>query len=153
MPSWGDFKALEPEMAALVERLFGVRRHKTIATIRKDGSPRISGIECSFDQGQLSFGSMSRSRKLVDLLRDPRFALHSPTTDPVEGSESGWKGEVKISGRAVPNGAIEGEGAPEGELFVADISEVVHVHLDETATKLVVEWWTPRDGLHRVERT
>ncbi|CAB4624891.1 unannotated protein [freshwater metagenome] len=153
MPSWGDFKALEPEMAAQVERLFGVRRHKTIATLRADGSPRISGIECAFDQGQLSFGSMSQSRKLADLLRDPRFALHSPTTDPIEGSESAWKGEAKISGRAVPNGAIEGEGTPEGEVFVADIFEVVHVHLDETATKLVVEWWTPSEGLHRVERT
>ena len=139
-------------MAEVVKELFSARRHKTIATLRKDGSPRISGIECSFDQGQLSFGSMSKSRKLVDLYRDPRFALHSPTTDPIEGSESAWKGEAKISGRALPNGAIEGEGAPDGELLIADISEVVHVHLDETATKLVVEWWTPSEGLHRVER-
>jgi hypothetical protein len=48
----------------------------------------------------------------------------------------------------VPNGAIAGEGAPEGELFVADISEVTFVHLDETATKLIVEWWTVDGGLH-----
>jgi hypothetical protein len=52
----------------------------------------------------------------------------------------------------VPNGAITGEGAPEGELFVADITEVAFVHLDETATKLIVEWWTVDGGLHRVER-
>jgi hypothetical protein len=100
----------------------------------------------------MTFGSMVNSRKLDDLLRDPRFALHSPTENPIEGAESSWSGEAKISGRAVPNGAIAGEGAPEGELFVADISEVTFVHLDETATKLIVEWWTVDGGLHRVER-
>jgi len=101
----------------------------------------------------MTFGSMSNSRKLDDLLRDPRFAVHSPTEDPIEGAESSWNGEAKISGRAEPNGAIEGEAAPEGEHFVVDISEVAFVHLDETATKLIIEWWTPDRGLCRVERT
>jgi len=136
-----------------VRRCFDSGRHKTIATIRADGSPRISGIECSFDQGQMTFGSMSNSRKLNDLLRDPRFAVHSPTEDPIEGAESSWNGEAKISGRAVPIGAIEGEAAPEGEHFAVDITEVAFVHLDETATKLIIEWWTPDRGLCRVERT
>ena len=40
----------------------------------------------------------------------------------------------------------------EGDRFHADITEVVHTHLDEAATKLVVEWWTPGGGLRRVER-
>jgi hypothetical protein len=35
---------------------------------------------------------------------------------------------------------------------VADISEVVITGLDEGATKLVVEWWTPEHGLRRIER-
>jgi hypothetical protein len=96
---------------------------------------------------------MSNSRKLNDLLRDPRFAVHSPTEDPIEGAESSWNGEAKISGRAVPIGAIEGEAAPEGEHFAVDITEVAFVHLDETATKLIIEWWTPDRGLCRVERT
>ena len=152
MSSWGEFEADQPAMAAVVKRSFDAGRHKTIATLRADGSPRISGIECSFDDGQLTFGSMSKSRKLHDLLRDPRFALHAPTQDPIEGAEASWSGEAKISGRAVPNGAIEGEGAPEGELFIADISDVTFVHLDATATKLVIEWWTPGDGLRCVER-
>lgn len=136
----------------MVERLFVVRRHKTIATTRTDGSPRISGIECSFQDGHLTFGSMAGSRKLADLHRDPRFALHSPTVDPTEGSEATWPGEAKIAGRAIASGAIEGEGVPAGEMFVADITEVVVVHLDADATRLVVEWWTPDRGRLSVDR-
>ena len=88
MTSWGDFKALEPEMAEWVERLFAFRRHKTLATLRADGSPRISGIECAFDEGNLHFGSMDSARKSADIHRDPRIALHSPTVDPIEGDEA-----------------------------------------------------------------
>jgi hypothetical protein len=44
---------------------------------------------------------MPNARKGADLGRDPGFALHSATVDPVEGSEAQWPGEAKISGRAV----------------------------------------------------
>ena len=152
MTSWGDFKALEPEMAELVERLFAVRRHKTIATLRDDGSPGISGIECGFDDGNLHFGSMEGARKSADLHRDPRVSLHSPTVDPPEGDEAAWPGEAKISGLAIPAGSIEGSDAPPGEIFVVDVTAVVVVHLNEDATKLVVEWWTLDRGRQLVER-
>ena len=85
-----------------------------------------------------------------DLLRDPRFALHSATVDPVEGSEAQWPGEAKISGRAIASGPIS-EG-PDGDGFHADIAEVVHTHLNEEATLLVIEWWTPAHGLRKAER-
>lgn len=139
-------------MAAIVQGLFDAHRHKTIATIRADGSPRISGIECSFGDGRLTFGSMTGARKLADLHRDSRFALHSATVDPIEGDEGAWPGEAKIAGRAIPDGEITAEAAPSGEMFVADISEVVFVHLDSEATKLIVEWWTPDGGRRTVER-
>src|SRR5207248_2773830 len=129
---------------------FDAHRHKTIATVRADGSPRISGIEAAFEDGELMFGSMADARKGADLRRDPRFALHSATVDPVEGAEAEWLGEAKISGRAIAAGAIsEGTG---GDRFHADIADVVHTHLNEEATLLVVEWWTPADGLRRIER-
>lgn len=50
---------MEPEFAGRVRRLFDAGRHKTIATLRADGSPRISGIECEFTDGELRFGSMN----------------------------------------------------------------------------------------------
>jgi hypothetical protein len=62
MAAWKDLEQAEPEFAARVQRLFNAGRHKTIATLRADGSPRISGIECEFADGDLKFGSMSRAR-------------------------------------------------------------------------------------------
>lgn len=149
MTAWHDVEQAEPGFAQRVRGLFDAHRHKTIATLRADGSPRISGIEAAFDDGELSFGSMADARKGADLRRDPRFALHSATVDPVEGSEAQWPGEAKISGRAIQVGSSTGA---DGDHFRADISEVVHTHLNEEATLLVVEWWTPTHGLRRIER-
>src|SRR5256884_9846034 len=106
MTAWQDVEQAEPEFARRVRTLFEAHRHKTIATVRADGSPRISGIEAAFEDGELVFGSMADARKGADLRRDPRFALHSATVDPVEGSEAQWTGEAKISGRAIASGAI-----------------------------------------------
>ncbi|WP_422769296.1 pyridoxamine 5'-phosphate oxidase family protein [Plantactinospora sp. WMMC1484] len=150
MTAWQDVERAVPEFAARVRALFDAHRHKTIATLRADGSPRISGIEVVFSDGELVFGSMPKARKGADLRRDPRFALHSATVDPIEGAEAQWPGEAKVAGRAVTAGPIS-EG-PEGDRFHADITEVVHTHLNEQATLLVVEWWTPRHGLRRIER-
>ncbi len=150
MTSWQDVERAVPEFAQLVRELFDAHRHKTIATLRAGGSPRISGIEAVFEDGELVFGSMPYARKGADLRRDPRFALHSATVDPIEGSEAQWPGEAKISGRAVVSGPLtEGE---DGDRFHADIAEVVHTHLNEKATMLVVEWWTPTHGLRMIER-
>jgi pyridoxamine 5'-phosphate oxidase-like protein len=145
MTAWRDVEQAVPEFAQRVRALFDAHRHKTIATVRADGSPRISGIEAVFEDGELVFGSMPGARKGADLRRDPRFALHSATVDPVEGSEAQWPGEAKISGRAMTAG-------PDGDRFRADIAGVVHTHLDEKATLLVIEWWTPARGLQRIDR-
>jgi hypothetical protein len=150
MTAWRDVEQAAPEFAQRVQALFDAHRHKTIATLRADGSPRISGIETTFKDGELVFGSMPNARKGADLRRDPRFALHSATVDPIDGSEAQWPGEAKISGRTIAAGPIT-EG-PDGDLFRADIAEVVHTHLDDGATMLVVEWWTPARGLRRIER-
>ncbi len=142
MATWGEIEHVEPEFAARVQRLFDAGRHKTIATLWADGSPRISGIECEFKDGSLTFGSMPDSRKGADLSRDPRFALHGPNFHPEEGKESEWPGEAKIAGRATLD----------GDLYATDITEVVFTHLNNAANKLVVEWWTPERGLQVVER-
>lgn len=148
MPTWAEFVAAEPAFAERARTLFAAGRHKTIATLRADGSPRISGIECEFNDGRLTFGSMGAARKLADLERDGRFALHGPTFHPVEGEEAAWPGEAKIAGTA---SKIETD-MPDGAMFTADITEVAITHLNEEATKLVVEWWTPTGGLRTIER-
>jgi nitroimidazol reductase NimA-like FMN-containing flavoprotein (pyridoxamine 5'-phosphate oxidase superfamily) len=146
MTAWREFEESEPEFAARVRALFDAHRHKTLATLRADGSPRISGIETVFEDGELVFGSMPDARKGADLRRDPRFALHSATVDPAEGGEAQWPGEAKISGRAVPVGGAD------GDRFRVDLASVVHTHLNEKATLLVVDWWTPEHGLRTVAR-
>lgn len=159
MPPWKAIEEAEPAFAKRVRDLFDAGRHKTIATLRADGSPRISGIECEFADGELRFGSMTGARKGADLHRDPRFALHGPTFHPVEGKEAEWVGEAKIAGRAVPGGDVStddpgGEAGeqPDGEMFVADITEVTITGLNPEATRLVVQWWTADGGLRTVER-
>lgn len=155
MPAWKAIEQAEPEFARRVRRLFDAGRHKTIATLRSDGSPRISGIECEFTDGDLRFGSMIGARKGADLKRDPRFALHSPSLHPVEGKESEWPGEAKIAGRAIPAGPVttgESSEQPDGEMLVADITEVVITGLNAEGTKLIIASWTPERGLRRFER-
>jgi hypothetical protein len=148
--AWKDVEQAEPDFAARVQKLFNAGRHKTIATLRADGSPRISGIECEFADGELRFGSMPGARKGADLRRDPRFALHGPTIHPVEGREAEWPGEAKIAGRAVLTGPAESEAA--GELFLADIAQAVITRLNPEATLLLIESWTPQQGLVVAER-
>lgn len=96
MARWSDFEEQGPELPETARRLLDAFVHKTIATIRRDGSPRISGTEVIFAEGELWFGSMWRSMKALDLLRDPRFALHSGSVDPPD-----WPGDATVSGRAV----------------------------------------------------
>jgi Pyridoxamine 5'-phosphate oxidase len=146
MASWAAFEAEVPAFAARVRTRLEAHRHKTIATLRKDGSPRISGIECEVEDGELRFGAMWRSVKALDLLRDPRFALHSGSDDPPT-----WNGDAKLAGTAH---AAAREGAELGRyhLFTADITEAVLVGLDEARERLVVESWHEGRGLARVER-
>lgn len=155
MASWDEVEREAPVLAARVRAALdpaaGARRHKTIATLRADGSPRISGIECWFDGGELRFGSMPGSLKSADLRRDPRFALHGPTVDPPGESPADWAGEAKIAGRAVHEGPLP-DGGPPGDLFRADVLEVVWTGLDGTGTKLTVESWHPGRGVRRLER-
>src|SRR3954469_23354129 len=132
MPSWSEVEREAPELAALARRYLDAFTHKTLATLRRDGSPRISGTEVEFAEGELWLGSMWRSLKALDLQRDPRFALHSGSADP-----PGWTGDAKLAGRAeeitdpARVEAINGPKAPPGpsHLFRADITELVVVHL------------------------
>jgi hypothetical protein len=151
MASWAEFASAEPALASRVEERFGIRKHKTLATLRKDGSPRISGIEVEFANGELLLGMMPDSLKLRDLERDPRLAIHSPTDDPPKDNPRGWPGEAKLAGYAhevdFPDSPVAG-----GRRFRIDITEAVLTHLNEVGDQLVVESWRPGNGVRRLER-
>ncbi|HEX9364912.1 MAG TPA: pyridoxamine 5'-phosphate oxidase family protein, partial [Candidatus Dormibacteraeota bacterium] len=82
MASWAEFAAAEPEFASRVRKLMRSRKHLTMATLRRDGSPRISGTEVQFTGEHMQIGSMPRAVKAMDLRRDARVAIHGPTHDP-----------------------------------------------------------------------
>lgn len=75
--NWEALSTAEPDLAETVEQRFGVFTHHVLATLRKDGSPRTSGIEARFLNGELWLGMMPDSLKVLDLRRDPRFALQA----------------------------------------------------------------------------
>src|SRR5919197_90661 len=106
MATWQEIEKDAPEFAERVRKTFAVGIHKTIATLRKDGSPRISGSELKFEDGEVTFGMMGDSLKLADVRRDPRIAIHSPSLDPPKEGE--WLGDAKLAGRAVESTPPEG---------------------------------------------
>jgi hypothetical protein len=156
MASWSEFASAAPDLAERVRGRFDAHKHKTMATIRKDGSPRISGTETQVQDGELFIGSMWKALKALDLQRDPRFAIHSATVDP---EAPGWS-EAKIAGTAheiVDEEEVKrrnGEAGANGpsHAFRLDITEVSAVYLDDAKSKLIIEVWTPDKGVRTIER-
>lgn len=97
MVSWADFERAAPELAGLVRDRFANTQLMMMGTLRKNGWPRVTPIEYSIFEGDLVIGGMWRSKKMLDLLRDPRCTLHSTTTN-----KDGTEGDAKLYGRALP---------------------------------------------------
>ncbi len=95
--NWDDFATAAPELARLALDRFKATELVMIGTLRKNGFPRISPVEWSIWDGEFVTGGMYRSKKCLDLLRDPRCVIHSTTTN-----KNGEEGDVKLYGRAIP---------------------------------------------------
>jgi hypothetical protein len=149
--NWSEVEHAAPELAGRVGALLSRGKHKTLATVRRDGSPRLCGIETEFEDGELRLGMMPGSRKLADVTRDPRIALHSPSVDPPEGNPAGWPGEARVSGR-VRRVDKSGEG-PDGTYFAVDVTELVLVEIAPSNDRLIITSWRPGEEVRRVERT
>ena len=165
MARWQDVVDSEPEFANRVLERFTASKHAFLATIRADGSPRITGIETTFTAGEVWLGMMPGSRKAQDLQRDPRFALHSASDDAPSDDPSAWPGDAKLRGlavavtdpatRAVAMGAMPGGGHPPDDipLFRLDLADVVVTRVGQPADHLVLELWRPGQPLRRIKRT
>ena len=148
---WSDFAAACGELAERMQLRFESHLHAVMATIRADGSPRMSGMEAPIRDGHLWLGMDRTSMKAADLRRDPRFGLHS-------APESGElrAGDARIEGAAVPADDAqlatfmrghhhEIDDATPMALFTARIARAVLVRVD--GQQLVVESWSPAAGL------
>jgi hypothetical protein len=159
MASWSDVAAAAPDLAEKVQARFEATGLAFLATLRRDGSPRITGIEPGFWDGDLWLGMMDGSLKALDLRRDPRLALHAATVD-----KEVKEGDAKIAGRAVEVGddekvrflagtAADGaEPPPPGpmHLFRVDVTEASF--LVPAGDHLAIEIWTERAGARTVDR-
>jgi pyridoxamine 5'-phosphate oxidase-like protein len=96
---WSEFAAQAPDLAALGAEGFGEQNLCLIGTLRADGWPRISPTEVYFVDGQMLLGMMPRSRKVLDLERDPRLTVATPQCD-----REAKRGDFKLYGRAMPVG-------------------------------------------------
>ena len=145
--SWSVVADAAPEFAARVRRKMQAGAHKTLATLRADGAPRISGTELEFAHGEVTIGMMPGSVKLADVRRDPRVAVHGPPCDPDPEDPSVWAGEAKLAGRLLetPSGGA-------GGAFRLELTAVVHTGLGTPPDHLVIESWHPGRGYRRVER-
>ena len=149
MARWCEFVAAEPKFAQQVRACFTDDRSATVATLRRDGSPRISGTEVMFSDGNLFLPVMfADSTKAADLHRDPRLALHSPTTPALNADMSDWPGDAKIAGYGTGT-VIDPEVGWAG--FRVDVTEVVYVYFELDC--FVIESWHEGAGLRRRERS
>jgi hypothetical protein len=167
MASWDEVAASAPDLAGRARALFDAHRHKVLATLRKDGSPRVSGIEANFSGGDLWLGMMPGSRKALDLRRDPRLALHCATVDPPDDPAK-FEGDAKLAGRAEEitdlarvraimsaEGQAAGEAPPEPgsfHLFRVDVTELVLTRVGDPPDHLVIEVWREGEGVRRMQR-
>jgi hypothetical protein len=138
---WRDFEAAAPSLAAAGRERFERTGIALLATLRRDGSPRISPVEPHIVSGHLVFGVM-RSGKRGDLRRDPRCSLHSAVSDP-----NGAEGEFKVHGRAdaVADDAIrDGPDDAWWRAFPAESADVYSVDIESAA---FVRWDIPRAEL------
>jgi hypothetical protein len=92
MKSWHEFNLEEPELARLgKEMLFPTQPHlglAFLATIRKDGAPRLHPISLVYAQGNLYVFIPPASPKCADLKRDGRYALQAfPPPNNKDGEE------------------------------------------------------------------
>jgi hypothetical protein len=97
---------------------------------------------------------MWQALKARDLQRDPRYALHSGSTDP-----DVWPGDAKVAGVAEEITDPEVVHRHNGEvtsgpshLFRLDVREASFVGLNGAKDAIVVEIWRPGEPLRRIER-
>ncbi|MBO0802238.1 MAG: pyridoxamine 5'-phosphate oxidase family protein [Nocardiopsaceae bacterium] len=148
MTTWAQFQADAEDLAAMVRERFEAAETHILATLRKDGSPRVSGTEVDFQGQDLSFGSMPNAVKALDLLRDGRCAIHAhPSAD----------GDVKVAGTAeevtgeAKSAYVTGKEPPGGfHAFRLDLREAVHTAVE--GDELVIRFWQPGQGVRVIRR-
>jgi hypothetical protein len=157
---WSELESSQPRLCELGRRRLLEPGVVLVATIRRDGTPRVSPVEPLVMDGDLWLSMMWRSSKAADLARDPRILVHSVIT-----SRDGGQGEYKLRGtaRAENDPAVQRRYAdavanrlgwrPEPgrfHLFAVGIDEVIFIRYEEaTGDQFVTRWPGEREFVRR----
>jgi hypothetical protein len=156
MAHWGVFEEEAPHVSEVFTRRHAATGNLCLlATLKSDGSPRISPIEPRIVDGHLVLVGMPGTTKFRDLGRDPRFSLHTATVDPYVGD-----GDAKLSGVAEnlqdPNlhrrfaddlfeaSGFDLRGQDFDPFYVADITGASTVELVDSQLRITI--WKPGQG-------
>jgi hypothetical protein len=153
MAAWQQIERDAPEFAARVRARFDVGTNKTIATLRRDGAPRISASELTFADGEVTLGMMGGSMKLLDVRRDPRIAVHSPTIEPPARDPDDAPGDAKLAGTVVETAPPARSPYQGAGFFRLDITEAALTYVGTPADHLVIESWHAARGWQRRTRS
>lgn len=162
MVTWNDFAQGAPRIAEIfVRRHSATKKLCLLATIRSDGSPRISPMEPRLFEGQMVLVGMPDTAKFRDLDRDPRFCLHTATVDPSVGD-----GDVKLWGEArnlqdkdmhqrfatdlFQEIGMDLRGQEFDPFYVADITSASSLELEDDRLKITI--WKPGEQARVVTR-
>jgi Pyridoxamine 5''-phosphate oxidase. len=157
---WAQLETDQPRLAEIGRRRLLDPGVVLVATIRRDGTPRISPVEPLVLDGELWLTLMWHSTKATDLVRDPRILLHSVIT-----SRDGGAGEYKVRGSARPetDEAVQRRHADavaeqlgwrpapgRFHLFAVDFEQVSYLrYVDETGDQFVAMWPPAREFVRR----
>ena len=90
--------------------------------------------------------------KLLDVRRDPRIAIHSPTIEPPADHPEQWPGDAKLAGTAIEIPPPADDEFPGSGHFRMDLKEVALTYVGEPADHLVIESWDTTHGYRRRTR-
>jgi hypothetical protein len=150
---WSEMESAEPGLAGLGRQRLLAPGVVLVATIRRDGTPRLSPVEPFLMDGDLWLCMLWHSTKATDLLRDPRILVHGVIT-----SRDGGEGEFKIRGTAraehdphVQSRYAEAVTASLGwsptpdrsHLFAVGIDEMTFIRYNDATGDQHVAMWPP----------
>jgi hypothetical protein len=153
--NWTEFVTACPDIATQARTRFEEDELVLLGTTRSDGSARISPCEVDFAVDRLFLGMMWRSKKALDLLRDPRIVVHS-----VPAGRMNPGGDVKLYGRVLDERdedlreafgravqeRIDWRPPEPYHLFSLDVERAAYIVFGENGHALV---WDPVRGLRR----
>jgi hypothetical protein len=163
MSTWDEIKTDAPDLARRVQDRFEATGLALLATVRRDGAPRVSGIEPFFGFGHVWLGMMPGSRKARDLQRDGRFAMHAATAD-----KNMTDGDAKVAGVAVEitdtdqraayarafaeETGYDPSDAGDYHLFRLDVTEVTFLSTTPERDAMLIEHWSPGRPVETIRR-